>query len=112
MPPKLPPPPKVLDVLAKDVPEKIIDDAKENVGRIIELPATIDEDLATLILVIANQPDKIAESLYKLPGQAPENVDTLVDTIKEGFEYEGGSEEKRGERLRRITDAIEILPFQ
>lgn len=108
-PPELPEPPKIVQVLVEDVPDQMMDDIDEGVDKLLGLPFKIDEDVATLVVMASKQPEKVAETLYELPGTAPENVDNLVDTLKEGFEYKGGSEETRGERMRRVTDVIDLF---
>lgn len=108
MPTKLPPPPKLVEVLTKDIPEQMMNDIEDNLEKLMKLPVQIDEDLATLVLIASKQPEKVADTLYNMPGSAPKDVDNLLDTIREGFEYEG-DEESRGERLRRITDVIDLF---
>ncbi len=103
-------PPRVLDYLFEEAPDKVAHAVEEDTARLMALPAKIDRDLATLLVFIAHEPRKVVEDLYEAPGEVPGQTQGFVETVREGMQYGGDQSEKsRGERLRRITDLIDLF---
>ena len=105
--PPIPPVPEGVRVLVEDIPEEIIQTIDRDLTRLVTLPLKIDQDVAVFLTVLSKQPAKVGDALYDAPSDAPKNVDGLFETIKEGFEYDETVD--RGERLRRITDVIDLF---
>lgn len=107
---KSPDVPEVVQTLMKDIPEEMQETIERDAQRLLKLPMKLDKDTAKLLLILAEQPAKVTETLYHLPGQLPENVEKMVETVREGFQYtDETSEKSRGERMRRVTDVIDLF---
>lgn len=107
---KSPDVPEVVQTLMQDIPEEIQGTIERDAKRLLKLPMKIDKDTAKLLIIFARQPGKVTETLYHLPGQLPENTEKLIETVREGFEYtDETSDKSRGERMRRITDVIDLF---
>lgn len=101
--------PALVEALMVDLPEEMRNNFEDAAKRLLSLPLKIDRDLAMLLVFAAEKPKRLQEELYHLPGRVPDNIDAFLQTVLEGVEYGDLDEGERGERLRRITDLIDLF---
>ena len=102
-------PPRVLDYLFENMPEEVAQNVEFDTARLMSLPAKIDEDIATLMVFLTYEPREVLDDLYEMPGDLPGQLRGFVETLREGLEYSEMEEKDRGERMRRITDVIDLF---
>lgn len=101
--------PQTVEALMRDVPDEAKETIERDAKRLLQLPLKIDKDVAKLLVLASRKPGEVTDIVYNLPGDIPDNVDRFLETLREGIEYGDMDEEMRGERLRRITDVIDLF---
>lgn len=107
---KMPDVPRTVDVLMKDVPKELQESIERDAQRLLRLPLRMDKDVAKLLILLSKKPGEVTDVIYNLPGTLPTNVDLLIQSVQESLEFdELGGETIRGERLRTLTDWIDLF---